>query len=130
MTRPLPFESLPPTLASCVLALYEAEQYDSAVFEAFKFVEGELQERLGSSAIGNALLDQAFGSGAQVRLSDDPRDQDGLRKIFEGALGAIRSDRAHKKSPLLPCRDAETCLLYLSFAALLLRILREDKNLL
>jgi Protein of unknown function (Hypoth_ymh) len=107
----------------------ETGKYDDAIFAAFRYLEGEIQERINSRSIGKQLLDEAFdGNPPKINISDDLRDREGIKEIFSGALSNIRNDRGHKKSPFLPCQSLNQCLLYLSFASFLLHLLSKDKN--
>jgi len=106
-----------------------AGKFDDAIFAAFRFVEGEIQERTNSKSIGQMLLDEAFdGTKPIILLSSESRDQAAMKSLFVGALGNIRNDRGHKKAPAMPCETVEHCSYYLSFASLLLHFLDQDKN--
>lgn len=116
-------------VAKITRLIVEAEQYDDAIFSAFRFVEGEIQERIQSKSIGITLLNEAFdGQPPKIRISDDSRDREGIKKLFEGALTNMRNDRGHKKVPFLPCNNAIACYQHLTFASLLLYLLDRDKN--
>lgn len=106
-----------------------AGKFDDAIFAAFRFIEGEIQERVPSKSIGQQLLDEAFdGPKPIILLSSESRDQVALKNLFVGALGNIRNDRGHKKAPAIPCESLQHCFYYLSFASLLLHLLDHDKN--
>jgi len=106
-----------------------AGKYDDAIFAAFRVVEATVQERIGSTSIGEGLIAEAFdGDLPKVFISKDARDRQGIRDLFSGALKNIRNDRGHKKAPFTPCQSLTDCLLYLSFATFLLHLLRKDKN--
>lgn len=107
----------------------EAGKYDDAIFAAFRLVEATIQERIGSKQIGEGLITEAFeGTPPRVNISSDTRDQGGIRDLFSGALGNIRNDRGHKKTPLTPCKSLDDCILYLGFASFLLYLLAKDAN--
>lgn len=109
--------------------LADAGQLDMAIFQAFKYVEACIQERIGSKSIGGALLTEAFdGSPPKISISSDARDQSGVKHLFQGALGIIRSDRAHGKRPVLPCIDRYMLINYLGCASLLMYFLSRDRN--
>ncbi|KJC55147.1 hypothetical protein UB31_01315 [Bradyrhizobium sp. LTSP849] len=110
-------------------AIAEAGKFDDAIFAAFRLLEAEIQQRIDSSSIGQALLDEAFdGSSPKIDISPNARDRVAMKQLFTGALGNIRNDRGHKKAPLIPCRTNRECLLYLQFATLLLELLKKDRN--
>lgn len=106
-----------------------AGKFDDAIFAAFRFIEGEIQEKVTSKSIGQQLLDEAFdGHKPIILLSSESRDQIAMKSLFVGALGNIRNDRGHKKAPAIPCESMQHCFYYLSFASLLLHLLNHDKN--
>jgi sugar lactone lactonase YvrE len=118
-----------PSIRDATHAIVEAGSYDDAIFAAFRFVEGEIQERLTSTSIGEALLSEAFaGDPPRINISPDARDRAGIRQLFSGALSNIRNDRGHKKVPFLPCKTKENCLIHLAFASFLLYLLSKDSN--
>jgi Protein of unknown function (Hypoth_ymh) len=123
------WDDIHPSIRTSSQSIAEAGKFDDAIFAAFRYVEAEIQERIRSSSIGQALLDEAFdGAAPKVIISDDARDRAGIKAIVSGALANIRNDRGHKKAPLLPCTSPADCLLYLSFASFLLYLLSKDKN--
>jgi DNA-binding beta-propeller fold protein YncE len=123
------WENIHPAICHASQAIAEAEKFDDAIFAAFRLVEAEVQERISSKQIGMNLLDEAFdGAKPRIDISDDTRDQKGIKEIFSGALANIRNDRGHKKSPFLPCATLDACLLHLSFASLLIYLLSKDRN--
>jgi Protein of unknown function (Hypoth_ymh) len=123
------WNNIHPAIRDASQPIAEADKFDDAIFAAFRYLEGEIQERIGSKSIGQALLDEAFdGLAPKINISDDTRDREGIKAIFSGALGNIRNDRGHKKAPFLPCRSLNDCLLYLSFVSFLLYLLSQDKN--
>lgn len=107
----------------------EAGKYDTAIFEAFKYVEAEIQERIGSRGVGINLINEAFQeTNPKILISTDARGIRGLTDLFSGALGSIRNERGHNKKPPIPCETKEDCFLYLAFASLLMYLLDKDKN--
>jgi hypothetical protein len=81
------WEMLHPGVTQATRGIAEAGRYDDAIFAAFRYVEGEIQERIRSKSIGMPLLNKAFdGPSPQIRISDDTRVQEGIKKLFEGAL--------------------------------------------
>ena len=104
----LVWEKLHPAIRTAAQPIAEAGTYDDAIFAAFRHVEAEIQERINSRSVGEALLNEAFdGVPPKVLISADVRDQEGIEGILAGALGNIRSDRGLKKAPSLPCPSIE-----------------------
>ena len=116
-------------IATLCAAAFENCRYDDAVFEAFRYVEQAVQNRTGlTDAIGRNLMTAAFETGGEHRISVSRREGDRLRlfQLFDGAIGLIRGDRAHKAKPSLPCRTAHECLRLLAHASVLLDLLDRD----
>lgn len=123
------WKSIHPDIVAASKPVAEAGKFDDAIFAAFRLVEGEIQQRIGSGSIGQALIGEAFdGATPRIDISPNARDRDGIRAIFSGALSHIRNDRGHKKAPFLPCVTMEACLLYLHVASFLLYLLGKDRN--
>jgi len=125
------WSAIHPDIVDSSQAIALAEKYDDAIFAAFRVVEDAVQQRIGSGSIGVALISEAFDASTglpKIYLSSDPRNQQGARQLFEGALSYIRNDRGHKKAPIVPCNSMASCLLYLGFASFLLYLLTRDQN--
>jgi uncharacterized protein (TIGR02391 family) len=101
-------------------------RFDDAIYEAFKLVETKIQERIGSSAIGRALVEDAF-LNSKIVLSSNPIDQNSLSSMFTGAIGYFRGDRAHGAEPSLPIKQEAKCLRILGIASALLDLLDADE---
>ena len=123
------WESIHPSICDVARSIAESGNFDDAIFAAFRFTEGEIQERISSKNIGQNLLDEAFdGPTPKIMISSNIHDREGVKKIFSGAFSFIRNDRGHKKSPAVPCKTIGDCLLYLYFASFLLYLLDKDIN--
>ena len=123
------WEKLHPSIRQVAQDIAEAGKFDTAIFEAFRYVEGEIQGRIGSTSIGKGLLNEAFdGQSPKILISQNQHDIEGIKELFSGAFSNIRNDRGHKKAPAIPCKNLETCFLYLSFASFLLYLLSKDQN--
>lgn len=123
------WELLPTSIAIASKSNVEAGSFDDAILAAFRYVEGEIQERIGSTQIGKNLLDEAFdGSAPKIEIAT-ATTRHFVKALFAGAFGLIRNDRAHKKKPVLPCASLGECAHYLGFAALLLDLLSKDRAL-
>ncbi len=123
------WEKFHPSIRQVAQDIAEAGKFDTAIFEAFRYVEGEIQGRIGSTNIGKGLLNEAFdGPSPKILISQNQHDREGIKELFSGAFSNIRNDRGHKKAPAIPCKNLETCFLYLSFASFLLYLLSKDQN--
>ncbi|BFV54902.1 hypothetical protein KCMC57_up00060 [Kitasatospora sp. CMC57] len=111
---------------SCEAPL-RADLYDEAIFAAFRRLEDEVQQRAGSSAIGDQLIKPAFKEKANpIRISDRDGDKDRMVQLFAGAIGLFKGDRSHKDKPNLPCVSRRECLRILAHASALLDLLDRD----
>ncbi|MFD5548698.1 TIGR02391 family protein [Streptomyces goshikiensis] len=111
---------------SCEAPL-RADLYDEAIFAAFRRLEDEVQQRAGSSAIGDQLIKPAFKDKAYpIRISDRDGDMDRMVQLFAGAIGLFKGDRSHKDHPNLPCVSRRECLRVLAHASALLDLLDRD----
>lgn len=114
-------------IADSAADLVRANQLDEAIFAAVRRVEHELQQRTGSTLIGDPLIDHAFrDSASPIRISDRNQDSDRMREMFRGAIGLLKGDRSHKDRPSLPCRSRRECLRVLAHASSLLDLLDRD----
>lgn len=125
------WENINPEIRAVSEDIAKKNKFDTAILEAFRLIEGEIKERISSKSIGTNLINEAFdGSSPKINITDDTKNNEGIKNLFLGAMGFVRNDRAHKKKPLLPCQSMEICLHYLSFASFLLYLLGKDKNIL
>ncbi len=124
------WDKLDPSVVAAAKDIAEAGKFDDAIFAAYRLVEHTIQLRIKTNAVGLTLVDEAFeGRPPKLLISEDERDQSGIRDLFAGAFGTIRNDRGHKNRPNITCESLDTCLLYLAFASLLLVLLKKDKSL-
>jgi uncharacterized protein (TIGR02391 family) len=123
------WEALHPDVRKVAKDIAQAGRFDTAIFEAFKLIEDAIQTQIGARGVGQTLLNEAFDSfPPKIDISSVSQDQNGIKSLFAGALGFIRNDRGHKKTPTVPCDSEDECLLYLHFATLLLVFLDKDRN--
>jgi len=111
-----------------VKKLFDDGHYAEATFEAFKFVDKEIQRLSGSSKMGFSLMMEALNdSSPLVRLtpcktSSEKDEQKGYQFLFAGSVLAVRNPRGHEYD----VRDSpDACLDHLSLASLLLRRLEQ-----
>lgn len=125
-----PFDSrdIHPRLPSVVKDLFDDGHFAQATFEAFKFVDKEVQRLSGDQESGFKLMMKAFAEAApSVRLTPcstttEKDEQRGYQFLFSGSVLAIRNPRGHEYG-LTDTPD--TCLAHLSLASLLLRRLED-----
>jgi len=125
-----PFEThnIHPDLPGDVRRLFDNGHYPQASFEAFKFLDLEVQRVAASTDYGKSLMMKAFNEVNPV-LSINPgmtpsekSEQEGYKLLFAGAILAIRNPRGHLTSVN---DDIDTCLHHLNLASMLLRRLEE-----
>jgi uncharacterized protein (TIGR02391 family) len=104
--------------------LFDNGHYAQATFEAFKFVDEEVQRISNSSQFGKKLMMHVF-SGVTPPVKINPgmtktekSEQEGYAFLFAGSTMAIRNPRGHTSGLV---DDPDTCLDHLSFASMLLR---------
>lgn len=126
--HPFPSRNISTELPSIVTELFDNGHYSQATFEAYKFVDKEIQRHSSLTKSGFQLMMDAFG-GASPALSLTPMlsithqdEQKGYQFLFAGAVLAIRNPRGHEHSMM---DDPDTCLDHLALASLLLRRLAE-----
>ncbi len=116
-------EKLPPEVRS----LFDNGHYSQATFEAFKYLDNEVQRLSGMSYHGTRLMNEAFNE-VTPRINFTPctnnferNEQKGYKFLFAGSMLAIRNPRGHSTITDSP----EVCLDHLNFTSLLLRKLEE-----
>ncbi len=90
-------------------------------FEAFKFVDEEVQRISANSDFGTSLMMKVFG-GAKPQLALNPgmttsekNEQDGFKFLFAGAMLGVRNPRGHSTAIT---DDPDACLDHLSLASI------------
>jgi len=117
------YQGLPPI----VRQLFDNGHYAQATFEAYKFVDNEIQRHGSSHKSGFALMMEVLGGeNPVVRLTpmlsvSQQDEQKGFQFLFAGAVLAIRNPRGHDSIS----DDPDLCLDHLSLGSLLLRRLAE-----
>jgi uncharacterized protein (TIGR02391 family) len=107
-----------------VRRLFDNGHFAQATFEAFKFVDEEVQRIAGSEDYGTSLMMRVLGGNAPaVRLNpgmtlSENNEQEGFKFLFAGAMQGIRNPRGHSSRV---SDDPDTCLDHLSLASMLLR---------
>ncbi|RQR33942.1 MULTISPECIES: TIGR02391 family protein [unclassified Burkholderia] len=124
------WQTVHPAIQEQAKDIAESGKFDDAILAALRYVESEIQGRIGSTSIGQALLNEAFDGPAPKIQIGGSRDVEWVKSIFSGAFGFVRNDRAHKAVPALPCGSIDECNSFLQFAGFLLRLLDRDKALL
>ena len=113
-----------------VRKLFNNGHYPQATFEAFKFVDEEMQRISGSTLYGTALMHSVLGgSPPTVQINawknkSDQDEQEGYKFLFAGSILGIRNPRGHATGLV---DDPDTCLDHLSLASMLLRKLDEAR---
>jgi uncharacterized protein (TIGR02391 family) len=125
-----PFEerNIHPSLPAVVLKLFDDGHFSQASFEAFKFIDKEVQRHSGSTESGFKLMMSVFSdSNPAVKLTpclsmSERDEQKGFQFLFAGSIVAIRNPRGHEFS----VKDSpDQCLDHLALVSLLLRRLED-----
>jgi len=126
-----PFDSrdIHPKLPQIVRDLFDDGHYAQATFEAFKYVDKEIQRLSGNTESGFKLMMKAFPENSPLirltpcRTTSEKDEQKGYQFLFAGSVLAIRNPRGHEHS----VKDGpDTCMDHLSLASLLLRRLEKS----
>lgn len=126
--HPFSDRNIAPELPAIVQQLFDNGHYAQATFEAYKFVDKEIQRHARSSKSGfNLMMDVLGGASPALRLtpmltSSQQDEQRGFQFLFAGAILAIRNPRGHEYGVN---DDPDLCLDHLSLASLLLRRLAD-----
>lgn len=126
--HPFDQREIHPRLPQLVKDLFDDGYYSQATFEAYKFVDNEVQRLSGVSQSGFALMMKCFDeSSPLIKITplctqSEVDEQHGYRFIFAGSVMAIRNPRGHKHSVT---DTPDQCLDHLGLASMLLRRLED-----
>lgn len=104
---------------------FNDEDYQTAVFKAFKFVEEKVREtaRLQAKDIGVELMNKAFNPSAGklvIPTCAVPAEQEGIQSLFKGAISEFKNPSSHRT---VNYDDRKVVIQTIVFAELLLDIL-------
>lgn len=115
--------SLAPTLARKVRPTYMRDDYDTAVFQAFKEVEIQVRRKggFGNDRIGVQLMRDAFNSesGPLADKAMELGEREAMSHLFAGAIGMLKNPSSHRDTALSDPQEAAEAIL---FANYLLRV--------
>jgi len=126
--HPFDDRNIHPNLPSIVKNLFDNGYYAQSTFEAYKYLDKEIQHLSHLSESGFKLAMQAFAVDAPlIRLTElssksEADEQKGYQFIFAGAMLAVRNPRGHEYSIT---DSPDKCLDHLTLVSLLLRRLEE-----
>jgi len=126
--HPFDDRNIHPKLPLIVRNLFDDGYYAQATFEAYKFLDKEVQSLSQLSESGFKLAMQAFSAEKPLikltNLSNDSEldEQKGYQFIFAGAMLAVRNPRGHEYSIT---DSPDECLDHLTLVSLLLRRMEE-----
>ena len=118
-------------LPSKVRELFDDGHYSEATFEAFKFIDKEIQRLSGSHESGFKLMMVALPESSPLisltlcSTTSERDEQKGYQFLFAGSVLCIRNPRGHEYGL---SDSIDKCLDHLSLASLLLRRLEEAKH--
>ncbi len=127
--HPFDERNIHPRLPAIVKQLFDDGHFPQATFEAYKYVDKEIQRFSNSTESGVKLMMQAFAAeGPLVKLTllstvSEKDEQRGFQFLFAGSVLAIRNPRGHEYAI---SDSPDKCLDHLSLASLLLRRLEES----
>lgn len=126
--HPFDIRSIHPKLPEDVKKLFDDGHFAQATFEAFKFIDKEVQRHSKLNETGQKLMMQAFSEKTPVikltNISNDSEidEQKGYQFLFAGSVLAIRNPRGHEYGIK---DDIDSCLDHLSLASILVRRLEQ-----
>src|SRR3990172_3977941 len=100
--HPFDLRNIHPRLHPISRALFDDGHYAQATFEAFKFVDKEIQRFSGISESGYKLFMRAFAENSPAILltkmsnTSEKDEQEGYKFMFAGSALAIRNPRGHE----------------------------------
>ena len=122
--HPFGERNIHPEIATVSKRLFDDGHYAQATFEAYKYIDKEVQKLSKSSETGVKLMMQAFPEASpKIKLTElstisEIDEQKGYQFIFAGSVMAIRNPRGHEYSV---ADTPDECLDHLSLASLLKR---------
>jgi len=126
--HPFDERNIHPKLPKIVRDLFDNGHYAQATFEAYKFLDKEIQRHSRLSESGFKLAMQAFAAESPIiKLTplssvSETDEQKGYQFIFAGAMLAVRNPRGHEYSVT---DTPDKCLDHLNLASMLLRRLED-----
>lgn len=127
--HPFDERNIHPDLPVIVKNLFDNGYYAQSTFEAYKFLDKEIQNLSHLSESGFKLAMQAFAIDSPlIKLTNlsntsETDEQKGYQFIFAGAMLAVRNPRGHEHSVT---DTPDKCLDHLTLVSLLLRRLEES----
>lgn len=129
LSHPFELRNIHAKLPSIVRELFDNGHFAQATFEAYKYLDREIQRLSSLDESGFKLMMQAFGSDApMISLTEmanvtERDEQKGYQFIFAGSMLAIRNPRGHEHSV---DDDPDSCLDHLGLVSMLLRRLADS----
>jgi uncharacterized protein (TIGR02391 family) len=128
-THPFDERNIHPAIGAVSVKLFDDGHYSQATFEAFKFLDLEVQKLSAINESGFKLMMAALNeANPKIKLTplsnqSEVDEQMGYRFVFAGAMSAIRNPRGHE----INIDPIDRCLDHLSLASVLHRRLEEHQ---
>lgn len=122
--HPFDERDIHPKLPSVVKDLFDNGHFAQSTFEAYKFLDKEVQRHAKLQETGFKLMMQALSADNPIvqinplKTLSEKDEQRGFQFLFAGSVLAIRNPRGHEHSVV---DSPDQCLDHLSLASLLLR---------
>jgi uncharacterized protein (TIGR02391 family) len=126
--HPFDDRNVHPKLRALVKQLFDDGHFPQATFEAYKFVDKEVQRYSRASESGFKLMMKVFAAESPLirltpLLTESQKDeQKGFQFLFAGSVLGIRNPRGHEYAVI---DSPDKCLDHLGLASLLMRRLEE-----
>lgn len=122
--HPFDERNIHPAITEVSQKLFDDGHYSQSTFEAYKYIDKEVQKLSEVNESGYKLMMQVFSeTSPKIKLTNlsngsEIDEQQGYKFIFSGAVMAIRNPRGHEYSY---SETPDECLDHLSLASLLQR---------
>lgn len=117
-------------LLDVCLSVFNEDDYETAIFKAYRFVEEKVREKaqLDADDIGTDLMSKAFNpkSGKLVvPTCVVTAEQEGVHSLFRGAISFFKNPSSHRT---VDYNDRQVAIQVIAFAELLLDILAKTES--
>jgi len=112
-------------LLDVCLSAFNEDDYETAIFKAYRFVEEKVREKaqLGAEDVGTKLMNKAFNitkGKLAIPTCAVTAEQEGVQSLFRGAISFFKNPSSHRT---VDYNDRQVAIQIIAFAELLLDIL-------
>jgi uncharacterized protein (TIGR02391 family) len=116
-------------LLGVCLSAFNEDDYETAIFKAYRFVEEKVREKaqLGAEDVGTKLMNKAFNTTKgklAIPTCVVTAEQEGVQSLFRGAISFFKNPSSHRT---VDYTDRQVAIQIIAFAELLLDILSKSE---